>query len=149
MKCDKCGENEATVFYRANINGQESRRCLCADCAREEGLGVITRPSLDFFAPFEDFFAPMLSPFDGFGGAARRMMAPSSAFPRVRYVSEAPVPEARPQEESETKIPSDAGADIRARRERAALKAQLASAVAAEDYESAARLRDQLRAMGE
>ena len=49
--------------------------------------------------------------------------------------------------DAETKIPKDAGEEIRKRREREALKARLAEAVRVEDYEKAAGLRDQLKAM--
>lgn len=33
MKCTKCNQNEATVFYREIVNGKETKHHLCADCA--------------------------------------------------------------------------------------------------------------------
>ncbi len=33
MKCTKCNAKEATVFYRENINGKETKYALCGDCA--------------------------------------------------------------------------------------------------------------------
>ena len=35
MKCEKCQKNEATVFYRENINGKEAKYHLCPKCASE------------------------------------------------------------------------------------------------------------------
>ena len=34
MKCEKCGKNEASYFYRENINGRRRELHLCEDCAR-------------------------------------------------------------------------------------------------------------------
>lgn len=64
-------------------------------------------------------------------------MAPSMVIPAA-YA---------PCEETESRIPADAGEDIRRRRELGALREQLSAAVQAEDYEKAAELRDKLRAM--
>ena len=33
MKCEKCNQNEATYFYEENINGKVSSYHLCASCA--------------------------------------------------------------------------------------------------------------------
>ena len=153
MKCEKCNEREATFYYSSDINGEKTERHLCADCAREEGFGgaLDYRPMplfggmLDGF--FGDFFTPagsMLSAFDMFGSPMRRMMAP--ALPRVRIVIGEPrTAPVQQKSEAETKIPEDAGEEIRARRELAALKAQLETAVKAEDFEKAIELRDRIR----
>ena len=155
MKCEKCGNREVTFFYSANINGEKTERHLCAGCAREEGYGG----ALDFdLCPagmfdsviddlFGDFFAPqraLLSAFDGFGAPFGRMMAPRLTMPRVNIVVGGANP-ASVGEESETKIPADAGEEVRQRRELDALRQQLDEAVKAEDFEKAISLRDQIR----
>ena len=159
MKCENCNNREANFFYSADINGEKTQRCLCAGCAREEGYGGVLdfdlRPAgmLDSFFDdfFGDFFAPqhaLLSGFDGFGGPFRRMMAPRLTMPRVNIVvgntNSAAVGVG---EESETKIPADAGEDVRRRREIDALRQQLDEAVKAEDFEKAISLRDQIKGM--
>jgi protein arginine kinase activator len=63
MKCEKCGKNEATMFYQENINGATREMHLCAECAQKENLS----------APFEQAFSAMNSlwnePFPSlFGG---------------------------------------------------------------------------------
>lgn len=147
MKCSKCGNNEAVFFYSTDINGEKSRGCLCADCAREEGL---TGPDMGFGSfggMFSDFFAPersLLRSFGSFGAPLRSIMAPSMVMPAVNAAYGGGC---APCEEAESRIPADAGADIRRRRELGALREQLNAAVQAEDYEKAIELRDKLKAM--
>ena len=37
MKCDRCGKNDATFYYKSNINGRVTETHLCQDCARQMG----------------------------------------------------------------------------------------------------------------
>ena len=37
MKCQNCGRNEATYYYKSSINGRVTETHLCADCARKLG----------------------------------------------------------------------------------------------------------------
>lgn len=155
MKCDKCG-NEASFFYSSNVNGRRTERHLCADCARAEGFGNALdydpmggmRTMFDsFFEDFGGFFGggrSLLPGFDLFGGPMRSMMTRSA--PRVNVIVGAPE-QTRTAESVGGVIPEADAADVRARRERAALRHQLDEAVAAEDFERAAALRDQLRAL--
>ena len=150
MKCEKCHEKEANFYYSANINGEKSQRHLCEHCAREEGFGGVMdhRPRdlfADFDALFSDFFAPrrsLLSSFGSFSHPLRAMMAPS--LPRIHILLDEPQTQTAP-EAAESKIPADAGEDVKARRELAALKEQLAQAVEAQDFEKAITLRDEIR----
>lgn len=150
MKCEKCHEKEANFYYSANINGKKSEKHLCADCAREEGFGEMMdyRPRdmfADVDAMFSDFFAPhrsLLSSFGSFGHPLRAMMAPS--LPRVHIVLDEPQTQTE-LEAAESKIPTDAGEEVKARRELAALKEQLSQAVEAQDFEKAITLRDEIR----
>ena len=32
MKCEHCGKNEATFYYKSNINGNVTEHHLCGDC---------------------------------------------------------------------------------------------------------------------
>ena len=156
MKCEKCNEKEATFYYSCNFNGEKTEKHLCADCARTEGFGEALdyRPMSAFDNMFDsffgDFFSPrrsLLSAFDMFGSPMRRMMAP--VLPRINIVIGDPRTEvqSQPQSEAETKIPADAGEDVKARRELEALKAQLETAVKEENFEKAIELRDQIRGL--
>ena len=153
MKCDKCG-NEASFFYSSNVNGRRTERHLCADCARAEGFGNALdydpmggmRNMFDSF--FEDFGGvfgggrSLLPSFDLFGSPMRSMMTRSA--PRVNLVVGSPE---QTVQSAGGVIPEADAADIRARREKGALRHQLDEAVKAEDFERAAQLRDQLRAL--
>lgn len=154
MKCSKCGNNEAVFFYSTDINGEKSEGCLCADCARSEALTDMGFGSFGGF--FSDFLAPeraLLRSFGSFGAPMRGIMAPSAvdsmadAFFSVITPGEETKRAAVPCGEAESRIPADAGEDIRRRRELGALREQLAAAVEAEDYEKAIGLRDKLKAM--
>ena len=35
MKCEKCGKNEATMYYKETINGVTREMHLCPDCATD------------------------------------------------------------------------------------------------------------------
>ena len=42
MLCQKCKKNEATVYYKENINGHVTEYNLCPECAAElEKNGVL------------------------------------------------------------------------------------------------------------
>ena len=143
MRCSKCGNNEAVFFYSTDINGEKSKGCLCAGCAREEGMMGPDMGFGSFGGMLSDFFAPersLLRSFGSFGAPLRSIMAPSMVMPAVNAGC-------APCGEAESRIPADAGADIKRRRELGALREQLNAAVQAEDYEKAAELRDKLRAM--
>lgn len=38
MKCEKCNQNEATFFYQEQINGHAAKVALCQQCAAKAGL---------------------------------------------------------------------------------------------------------------
>ena len=162
MKCEKCNEQEAVFHYSSNLNGKVTERHLCRECAQAEGFGSALefRPMQAFdraFAGmFEDFFpsrAARLTPFDLFDRSLRAMMSPMLpqfffGEPTGNAETKPQTPAAAPASEAEQRIPSDAGAQVRADREREALKHQLQEAVAAENFEKAIELRDRLKAMG-
>ena len=39
MLCSKCHKNEASVYYKQNINGEVREYALCAECAAQTELG--------------------------------------------------------------------------------------------------------------
>ena len=145
MKCEKCGK-EASFYYSSTVNGQHEEHCYCADCAKDAGFenAFTFEPMRMFDDMFEgffgDFFAParMLSSFDSFGSPFRAMLRAPGTATAPRRLSQ-------PMSEAETKVPEDAGADVKARREIEALRQQLHDAVEAEDFEKAIELRDQIK----
>ncbi len=144
MKCEKCNEREANFFYTSNINGKVTKRCLCSECAAEEGLMDHNEMFHNFFrSPFEG-----RSPFGMLNSFLNDDFWSDSFFSRPFALGTATRPvigDAAPVQTSS--IPVDAGEELKAKRELTQLKAQLQAAVEAEDFEKAISLRDKIRSM--
>lgn len=57
MKCENCGENEASVKYTQIINGQKNKMFLCDRCSEELGINNINfNMPIDFSSFLSDFF---------------------------------------------------------------------------------------------
>ncbi len=142
MRCEHCGRNEATFHYQSTVNGRTEEAHLCPACAAElgytdgDGMGGL------FSDPFESVFSFLPSMFGGFGEffseprltpAARRTLQLSPAPDAPCYETESLLGEAEEQE-------------VRRECARNSLEVRLREAIDAEDYEQAARLRDELKA---
>lgn len=145
MKCEKCNQNEASVYYRSTVNGETTEQHLCAQCAGELGLDkAFSWQSRDLFEeafggffgrdPFESFFGGSLLP-----GFARRVMAPVLTMPRIE------IGRLSPETKAEAPVETKTDPALERRREINALREQLNAAVKVEDYEKAIELRDKLR----
>ena len=154
MKCEKCGKNEANYHYTSNINGKVSEKHLCSDCASEMGLDrqMHAYANQMFGSMFDgmlgDFFGGRrryLSPWDGFdsfGFPMPAMVVP--AFPFLLDSSESCPTCGVKTEEAKTQE-SKADPEMKKRREINMLREQMRAAAEQEDFEKAAKLRDQLR----
>ena len=141
MKCQNCGRNEATYYYKSSINGRVTETRLCADCARK--LGYVQRMQPDSFFG-DDFFSHPFRLFEPLlGGFGNRLL---TEFPEpVDVTQEARRTAAEPQDDS--LVQGDEREQLSRRRQRNALESQLRHAVETENFEEAARLRDQLRSL--
>ena len=77
MKCQNCGKNEATFYYKSNINGRVMESHLCPQCAQKLGLMQNMRQPLMDSLWDDDFFARpfrMLEPL--LGGFGSRQSGP-------------------------------------------------------------------------
>lgn len=154
MLCTNCGKNQATVHIKRTVNGVTREYMLCSECAASTELA----PSFsDFNTLLKSAFSFMprtlhtkrkacplcgstLSSITDSGklGCAKCYevfsdeLAPAIAriHANAVYVSENSAPE---ENKEENKLE--------------ALKAQLANAVSEENYELAAKLRDEIRAL--
>ena len=138
MKCEHCGRNEATFFYKSSVNGRVTQVHLCQDCARRMGYTDSLRRSMQ----------PMSLFGDGFFGSPFSLLEPFMDGFETRMLTEFPEPRAPRQQEEKSGLVDKAQQDaLRSERRRNALQEQLKSAVESENYEEAARLRDELRAL--
>lgn len=156
MKCNKCGNNNATFHYRVNINGQISETHLCAECAKQAGFneesffgsGMFGNSFFGnnmfgggmFDSMFSDAYRSFFAPAGrGFFSDFDRFMMPVFAIPRLEMV-------VRSDEEAQKeKVTVTPDAELSRRRELNALREQLKIAVEAEEFEKAAELRDKIR----
>lgn len=151
MKCQHCGKNEVTFVYRSSINGRTEEQRLCGECAEKLGFtrGLLEGPGAMAQRLFGgglwgDFFSPTLpasllglrgmmeSPFDDFFEA---MPALTAASP------EAEGTEKKPQE----LLSREEHSRFAALRQLNALRMEQKKAIHREDFEEAARLRDEIR----
>ena len=158
MKCEHCGKNEVTFVYRSSINGNVTEKHLCGECAQQLGYAQkLTAHSQKMMRNFwsDDFFGRNLlddffSPMPGLMDRMSRMLE----SPFEDFFAEMPALGANPQQKEEQKQPEQAEpveqeeqsrfAEIRKKN---ALRMELKKAVRQEEYERAAQLRDQIRAL--
>ena len=158
MKCQHCGKNEATFYYKSNINGNVTEQHLCGECARELGYaGNIEQSFANFgrsmFGGFDSLFAPMpalagnfFEPFEAMNRSFGKM------FPMLGS-GMAQMPEAAAQS---APAASASGNDLVSEEEHRkldqerrinALRHEMQQAVASENFERAAQLRDQIHGL--
>ena len=129
MKCENCGRNDATFYYRSNVNGRVSEAHLCEECA--SALGYRT----ELGGAWDDLFSLLPRVVGG------EDFAPSFTPAARRALHILPS-----EEEHEQPLLSEKEQrEVRRERERNALHIALDEALEQEDYEQAAKLRDELR----
>lgn len=154
LNCDKCGK-PATVHMTEITNGQKTEKHLCEECAVSEGITIkanvpvsqlledfILQSSSDEIAErtceicgirFSEFRKQGLlgcpHDYDAFGEALESLLGRTHEG-ATQHIG---------------KIPRRSGSDEKKMNSLLRLRAQLKTAVVAEDYEQAAQLRDQIK----
>jgi protein arginine kinase activator len=164
MKCQHCGKRDATVHYKEITDAQVKELHLCAECAEEKGIAASS--------PKEEFSVPNLlgSMADedqgGAGEAAGPTACPLCGMTYVDFKASGRlgcsdcyetfrvplVPLLRRIHRSDRhagKNPGESGEKHRKAREMRALKERLDRCVRREEFEEAARLRDEIRKLEE
>lgn len=154
-KCDKC-DKPASIFLTDIEGGQKIERSLCEDCAAGEGITV--KANVPISQLLEDFVFQ-----SGKGEETARLACDvcGMTFDEFRqhgllgcpndYVAfeRALLPLVERAQEGAShhlgKTPARAGADHRKQAAALRLRAELKDAIAREDYERAAALRDQIK----
>ncbi len=146
MKCQNCGMNDATIYYRSNVNGRITEQHLCSECAGKLGLRENLRPAGLFGGDFfnnDDFFTRpfrLLEPL--FGGMGGRLL---TEFPEPVDVREEARTAVQPERQAPGLVDGAEQERLRKERQRNALQAQMKAAIETENFEEAARLRDELK----
>jgi len=160
MLCERCGQRPAVLQMTEIADGVRREHHLCEVCARQEG--AFLNPALSLA-----HILGGLMPVGGQGTAADET-ATSLSCPECGWTGrqiqhtgqlgcahcyevfgqwvDPVVRRIHGSSEHRGKIPSRAGQAVRVARELGALKSQLREAVEHEEFEAAAKLRDQIRA---
>lgn len=149
MKCSNCGKNEVSFTYTSNINGNVTHQQLCAECAQKLGYAdsigsMFSRTEQMMNRMMDGFFGSSLKPFTAFGLPVSEFFA----LPGQSVADECAksAMEEKPEVTMEdSRSPAGADPELNRRRKMNALRHQMHRAAAKEDYETAAKLRDQLR----
>lgn len=151
MKCENCGKNEVTFVYQSNVNGHVTEKHLCADCAEKLGytqqIAARSQRMMKSFNSFfngglfDDFFSPRPFLLDRMRGMLED--------PFDDFFADMPALGAPAEKQEQTSSPAEQEQQSRfaEMRKLNVLRADLKKAVRQEEYERAAELRDQIRAM--
>jgi protein arginine kinase activator len=155
MKCDVCGENDATVHLTQMVNGAVKKLHLCEECAEQSGINVSGPLSLTDV--LFGMGAQQESDSGGQDKACKRCAMTKADFKKTSRLGCPECYEAFADElapllaamhkgtQHVGKTPSVEIVDAQLSSEIEAMQEKLKEAVVAEQYEEAARLRDLIR----
>jgi len=161
MKCQRCNSKEAIIRLTQVINGQKIEKQLCEECAKELQINI-NIPNLPSM-PFPLIFGGLLgfNPTHNVVGSKEVVCSNCGiSFAEFNRTGRLGCPECyenlKPQIEflvkrihgnsvHSGKIPLRTGKSIILSKKLKALRKELENAIASEEYEKAAELRDQLK----
>ena len=168
MLCERCHKNEATVYYKETVNGKTNSLSLCKKCASEvtgeNGKSVFDNPFGEVNSLFGSLFGIPGYNKKSFVGEAKKCSLCGSSFSDLVSSGKAGCPECyRVFSEEFTptiskihgstahvgSVPDRYRAGFERKEQIQKLEEALKSAVADEEYEKAAILRDELKALRE
>lgn len=157
MLCQHCHEREATIHMTQNINGKVTELAICSQCAKEKKIQLPFMDDFGFSGLFSNFFT---------GGreinGVQTILCPTcnSSLERFRQMGllgcedcydtfskeiEPLIIEVQGTDTNEGKTPLQEVGETDEDPALKALKQQLEEAVRSENYELAAKLRDEIR----
>lgn len=155
-KCDKC-DKPATIHLTEIVDGQKMEKHLCEDCAESEGITI--KANIPISQLLEDFVLQTVE--EGEAQTPLTCEVCGLTFSQFREKGQLGCPNdydafheqllpmlARAQDGNTQhvgKVPRRAGATQKKQTKILRLRAQLKQAIAAEQYERAAELRDQIK----
>ncbi len=154
MLCENCGKRQATTHIKQTINGKTAEYHLCPECAAKLGMSG--------FNPFDmsDFWSSMFESHLPEVHKAKVCPSCDSTFDQIAKRGRLGCPDCYDTFREELlpslrrmhgktrhigKVPKTAFEEVRDEYEVDKLKAELDEAVGREDYEQAAKLRDQIK----
>lgn len=161
MLCNRCHQREATVFLTKIVNGEKSQYHLCEVCAKEQGE-IFSQAAQGFH--FNNLLSGLLnmesSPVAAPSTTALRCDSCGMTYQQFTQIGRFGCPECyhnfaarlepllrRIQSSSEHtgKVPLRCGEQVKLKQQLETLRRDLKQAVMLEQFEEAARLRDEIR----
>ncbi|MCM8711757.1 UvrB/UvrC motif-containing protein [Clostridium sp. SYSU_GA19001] len=158
MLCEHCKKNEATVHFTQIINGIKQEKRLCESCARELNgdysfsFQNILSGILDYMNPLEQInkvsdvicknCSTTYSNFKRHG-----LLGCSECYESFGRSLSPVIKRVQGNVEHVGKIPKKLGKDIMQKRRLSKLKEDLQKAIANEEYEKAAEIRDMIKSI--
>lgn len=165
MLCDICKKNEATVHITKIVNGIKKDLNLCEKCAIENGE-LSFAPQIDFVSPFS--FQNILSGIMNYMNSANNttesfditckncgtsyrefkktgFVGCSECYKEFSNILQPVIKRVQANLEHTGKVPKRAGKKIIDRRKLVKLKQDLQKSIALEEYEKAAKIRDEIK----
>jgi len=156
MKCENCGEREATVHYTEIEDGEKKEIHLCDECYREKLAPV--QKMVDFTQVLQKLLQGAIRDHTAVGGA----ICPSCGMSLAEFRASGrfgcpndykvfsdqlkPLLEKIQHDVRHVgKVPVHAGEELREKNELVRLRRELERAVQREEYERAAQVRDEIR----
>lgn len=158
MKCENCGKNEVTFYFKSNVNGKITEKHLCSECAEKLGytqsIAAHSQQMVNslFGGDFlKDFFTPM----PGLLGHMDQLFGEDllddffSELPALGAAPEeaAPAESGQKAEKKQELVSGEEQSRFARMRELNALRLELKKAIRQENFEHAAELRDKIHGM--
>ena len=155
MLCEKCHQNNATLYVNELIQGKMEESYLCNECAKiQNNISGSNQPT------FEKFITGILEM--ALGSSAQNLACPnckmtasefkkngrfgcSTCYETFNSILQDALKKIQPGNEHTGKVPQRLVPLITAKREIEKLKKDLSEAIKQEEYEQAAKLRDQIK----
>lgn len=154
MVCERCHQNPVTVHLQQIINGEKTELHLCQECASQFEMPI----SLEQF--FQGFLGSFATPvreaktaacpecglsYNSFKNTGR--LGCKTCYATFHKELSVLLKSIHGSNEHQGKFPKKTGAELQARRRLQDLRQLLNKAVEGEEFEEAARLRDEIRQM--
>lgn len=156
MLCSECGKNEASVHKMTIINGVKTEQHLCAECAAKKNI-----MNTDIFSA-GDFFKELFQ-LSGLPKVEKAVCSNCGmSLAQFEHTGELGCSECYKAFEKDIipvltsihgnavhtgEVPAEAGEEVQKRRKIAEIRKEISKAVAEENYERAAELRDELQSI--
>ncbi len=158
MLCKECGKNEASIQLTTIVNGEKSEKMICSECMAKYKNSIHALEYLGLGEILSSLFAPNISTtrvqstlkcdkcgttYDEFQTSGK--LGCMECYKQFRTPLETMLKRIHGSTEHTGRIPKGVSALTSAKRELERLKEELVKAIACEDFESAAKIRDTIR----